>query len=186
LCLEEEKKMAHITKAIQQKKVVLDFQDKKKWTKFTPEERLRTYRKCGQPCFAKAIDATSQEILADPEKTLQFPICRVPSPKTKKCKVSAAGLLAARRRAILTKKYPKIEKQLSKIITTMGTTDKARTEMEIKKVLVNETPLPNGKHIITIVYMDGIKSSKEYTKGHILRKYGNYLSKALLKRLNSK
>lgn len=178
--------MAHITKAIQQKKVVVDLNDRKKWPKFAPEDRLKVFRKCGQPCFAKAIKASGEQILADPKKTLKFPICRVPSPKTKKCTVSASGLLAARRRAILTKKYPEIQKQTAKIITKLGTTDKARKEIQIKRVRVDETPLPNGKHLITIVYVDGFKKQVPYTKGHILRKYAKYLSKALHKRLSGK
>lgn len=176
--------MAHITKAIEQKKVVVDLNDKKKWPKFTLEDRLKVFRKCGQPCFAKAIRESGEQILADPKKALKFPVCRVPSPKTKKCTVSASGLLAARRRAILTKKYPEIQKQTAKIITKLGTTNKARKEIEIKRVRVNETPLPNGKHLITILYVDGVKKQIPYTKGHIVRKYGKYLSKALHKRLS--
>lgn len=176
--------MAHITKAIQQKKVVVDLNDKKKWPKFTPEDRLKVFRKCGQPCFAKVIRESSEQILADPKKALKFPVCRVPSPKTKKCTVSASGLLAARRRAILTKKYPEIQKQTAKIITKLGTTNKARKEIEIKRVRVNETALSNGKHLITILYVDGVKKQIPYTKGHIVKKYGKYISKALHKRLN--
>lgn len=176
--------MSHLTKAIQQKKVVVDLDDKKPWPKFTPEDRLKVFRKCGQPCFAKAITADVEQIVADPQKTLKFPICRVPAPKAKTCKVSASGLLAARRRAILTKKYPEIQKQTATLITKLGTTDKAREEIDIKRVRVNETPLPNGKHIVTIVYVDGVKKQVPYTKGHILRKYGKYLSKALHKRLS--
>lgn len=178
--------MAHIAKAIQQKKVVVDLNDRKTWPRFTPEDRLKLYRKCGQPCFAKAIRADGEQILADPKKTLKFPVCRVPSPKAKKCAVSASGLLAAQRRAILTKKYPEIKKQTAKIIAKLGTTDKARKEIEIKRVRVDETALPNGKHLITIVYVDGVKKQVPYTKGHILRKYAKYLSKALHKRLSGK
>jgi len=175
--------MSHITKAIQQKKVVVDLNDRKTWPKFTPEDRLKVYRKCGQPCFAKAIRASGEEILTNPKKTLKFPVCR---PKAKKCTVSASGLLAARRRAILTKKYPEIQKQTSTIITKLGITNKARKEIDIKRVRVNETPLSNGKHLITIVYVDGVKKDVPYTKGHILRKYGKYLSKAVHKRLSGK
>lgn len=178
--------MSHITKAIQQKKILVDLMDNKKWTRLTPEERLTIYRKCGQPCFAKAIQETGKQILANPKKALKFPVCRVPSPKTKKCKLSAAGLLAARRRAILTKKYPEIQKQTNQLIHKLGSTQKARKEIEIKRVRVNETPLSNGKHLITIVYIDGVKKQVPYTKGHILRKYAKYLSKAAHARLSGK
>lgn len=178
--------MAHITQAIRQKKVVVDFNDKKKWPRFTQDDRIKVFRKCGQPCFAKFIKQNSEEIMANPKKTLKFPVCRVPEPKTKKCKISAAGLLAASRRARLTKKYPEIQKQTTQIIKKLGTTQVARKEIEIKKVRVDETPLPNGKHTITIVYVDGVKKQVPYTKGHILRKYGKYLSKALHKRLSAK
>jgi len=178
--------MAHITKAIKEKNVVVDFNDKKKWPRFTDDERVKLYRKCGQPCFARSIKQSAEEIMADPKKTLKFPVCRVPTPKTKKCKISAAGLLAASRRARLTKKYPEIQKETSQIIKKLGTTKVARKEIEIKRVRVNETPLPDGKHTMTIVYVDGIKREVPYTKGHILRKYGKYLSKALHKRLSAK
>lgn len=178
--------MAHITKAIVQKKVVLDLKDKKNWPKFTPEDRLKVFRKCGASCFAKSINATGEEILANPKKTLQFPVCRVPAPKTRKCKVSSSGLLAARRRAILTKKYPEIKKETTQIIKKFGTTDKARKDIKIKRVRVQEIPLSNGKHVITIFYIDGVKKQVSYTKGHILRKYGKFISKALHQRLSKK
>lgn len=175
--------MSHITKAVQQKKIVMDYADKQHWPKFSPEDRLKVFRKCGQPCFAKQIKATSDEILKNP-KILKFPVCRVPTPKTHKCKVSASGLLAVNRRARLTKKYPKLVKETSKLITKLGTTNVARKEIEIQRVRVNEVPLPNGKHIITILYVDGVKKQVPYTKRHILKKYGNFLSKALIKRLS--
>lgn len=177
--------MAHIAEAIQQKKVVVDFQDRKSWPRFTPDDRLKVYRKCGAPCFAKTIRATAGQILDNPKDTLQFPVCRVPPPKTRVCKVSAAGLLAAQRRAILTKKYPEIKKQTAKLIAKLGTTDKARKEIKIQRVVVDETPLPNGKHLLTIVYTDKVKKQVPYTKGHILRKYGKYLSQAAHRRLSA-
>lgn len=177
--------MAHIVKAIQQKQALLDFTDKAHWPRFTPDDRIKIYRKCGQKCFAKPIKASGEEILANP-KILKFPICRVPPPRTRKCKISASGLLAASRRARLTKKYPDIVEATTKIIQKMGATDIALQDMEIKSVRVNETPLPNGKHLITIVYMNGVKKETPYTKRHILKKYGNYLSKALHQRLVEK
>jgi hypothetical protein len=178
--------MAKIIEAIKKKKVSIDLNDKKKWPRFTPDDRLKLYRKCGQPCFAKPIRDKPKAILANPQKTLKFPICRVPTPKSKKCKISAAGLLAANRRATLTKKYPEIRKETSKLIKKLGTTQKARKEIKIKLVRVNEKPLPNGKHIMTITYIDGVKKDVPYTKGHILRKYGKFLSKAQHKRLSTK
>lgn len=160
----------------------MDRKDKQHWPRFTPEDRLKVYRKCGQPCFAKKIDATSKEILADPAKHLKFPVCR---PDTRKCAVSASGLLAASRRARLTKKYPDIAAQMSQLINKLGTTAAAREKMEIRRVLVQETPTADGKHIITIVYADGVREQRPYTKRHILKKYGTYLSKSLHKRLSA-
>lgn len=177
--------MKHTAQAIQQGTVSLDRKDKQHWPRFTPEERLRVYRKCGQPCFAKKITATTGEILADPEKNLKFPVCRPPAPKTRKCAVSASGLLSASRRARLTKKYPDLAAQISQLIGKLGTTAAARKQMEIRRVLVQETPLPTGKHLITIVYADGVKEQRPFTKRHILKKYGTYLSKALHKRLSA-
>lgn len=176
--------MSHVTKAIQKKQVEVDYEDKEHWPRFTPEDRLKVFRKCGKPCFAKEVTASGDQILKNP-KLLKFPICRVPPPKIRKCKVSASGLLAANRRARLTKKYPKLVEQTSTLIKTLGTTGVARKEMDIQRVRVNETPLPNGKHTITIIYVDGIKKEKTYTKPYILRKYGSLLSKALHKRLSA-
>lgn len=176
--------MTHIAQAIKKKQVLLDIGDKKHWPRFTPEDRLNVFRKCGKACFAKPITASSDAILKDPA-LLKFPVCRVPAPKARKCNVSASGLLAAGRRARLTKKYPEIAKATSALIQQFGTTDVARENMEIKRVLVDETALPNGKHTITIVYVNGVKKQVPYTKRHILKKYGNYLSKALSKRLRA-
>lgn len=177
--------MAHTAQAIRLGKVSLDIKDKQHWPRFTPEDRLKIYRKCGQPCFAKRIEAKTDEILADPQKTLKFPVCRVPAPKSRKCAVSASGLLAASRRARLTKKYPDIAAQLSQLIDKFGTTATARQKMEIQRVLVKEEPMADGKHLITIVYADGFKEQRPYTKRHILKKYGTYLSKSLHKRLSA-
>ena len=176
--------MTHIAQAVKNKQVLLDLKDKQHWPQFTPEDRLKVFRKCGKSCFAKPITVSGDAILQDPT-LLKFPVCRVPAPRTRKCKVSASGLLAASRRARLTKKHPEIVKATSALIQEFGTTDVARKTMEIKRVLVDETPLPNGKHTITIVYVDGVKKQLPYTKRHILKKYGNFLSKALAKRLSA-
>jgi hypothetical protein len=176
--------MAHIAQAIQKKQVVVDYADKEHWPRFTPEDRLRLYRKCGKSCFAKPVTASAQEILANPKK-LAFPVCRVPPPKSRTCKVSASGLLAASRRARLTKKYPEILSETSELIRKLGTTNVARKEMEIRRVRVEEKPLPDGKHVLTIVYTNGVEKKVPYTKRHILKKYGDLLSKALYKRLSA-
>lgn len=176
--------MAHIAQAIKKKQVAVDFDDKEHWPRFTPDERLKVYRKCGDKCFAKPIEASGEEILTNP-KLLAFPVCRVPPPKARKCKVSSKGLLAANRRARLTKQYPNVLLETTTLMKELGTTNAARKDMEIKRVRVNETPLPNGKHLITIVYINGVKKETPYTKRHILKKYKDYLSKALLKRLGA-
>lgn len=176
--------MTHIAQAVKNKQVTLDIADKQKWPRFSPDDRIKVFRKCGKSCFAKPITESTEEILQDPT-LLKFPVCRIPAPRTRKCKVSASGLLAASRRARLTKKYPEIAQATSTLIKEFGATDVARETMDIKRVLVDETPLPDGKHTITIVYVNGVKKQLPYTKRHILKKYGNYLSKALAKRLSA-
>lgn len=173
--------MSHIAQAIRSGKVKLDLTDKQHWPRFTPDDRLKVYRKCGQPCFAKPIRAKADDIIADPKAHLKFPVCRV----ARTCAVSASGLLAASRRARLTKKHPDIVAATSQLISTFGTTAAAREKMEIRRVLVQETPRADGKHLITIVYTDGFKEQRPYTKRHILKKYGTYLSKSLHKRLSA-
>jgi hypothetical protein len=162
----------------------LDLSDKEHWPRFTDEDRLTLWRKCGLPCFAKKPNASPSEILADP-KVLKFPVCRVPPPKARKCAVSASGLLAASRRARLTKKHPDVVLSATELIARFGTTGTARKDMEVKRVLVEETPLADGKHLTTIVYANGFKEEKKYTKRHILKKFGDKLSKALHKRLSA-
>jgi len=176
----------HIDKAIKAGKIKVNYQDKAPWTRLTPEERLTIFRKCGKPCFAKPIHSGLSSILADPKKTLKFPICRVPAPKTRKCSISAAGLLAANRRARLTKKYPEIVSGTAKLIKKLGTTQKARKELVIKRVSVKEIPLPDGKHIVTVVYANDVKKvlPKAYSKRHILKTWGHLISKALHERLS--
>jgi hypothetical protein len=85
----------------------------------------------------------------------------------------------------LTKKYPEILSETSELIRKLGTTNVARKEMEIRRVRVEEKPLPDGKHVLTIVYTNGVEKKVPYTKRHILKKYGDLLSKALYKRLSA-
>ena len=178
--------MSHIAQAIRAGQVNLDLTDKQHWPRFTPEDRLKVYRKCGQPCFAKRIQAKADDILADPKAHLKFPVCRVPAPKARKCDVSSSGLLAASRRARLTKKHPDIVAATSQLISTFGTTATAREKMEIRRVLVHDaTPRVDGKLLITIVYANGFKEQRPYTKRHILKKYGTYLPKTVHKRLSA-
>lgn len=173
--------MSHIQKAIQEKKVVIDYTDKAPWSKFSPDDRLKVYRKCGEACFAKPIRASTQQIQANPT-LLKFPICR---PNARVCKISPSGLLASNRRARLTKKYPGIVRSTTKLIKTYGTTDTSLQDLEIKRVRIDETPLPTGKFMTTIVYTNGVQKSTPYTKRHILKQFGGHLSKALHKRLSS-
>lgn len=194
--------MSHIAQAIRAGQVKLDLTDKQHWPRFTPEDRLKIYGKCGQPCFAKRIQPIAKDglkgfstriqentdkIIADPKAYLKFPVCRVPAPKARKCAVSASGLLAANRRARLTKKHPDIVAATSKLIADLGTTATARENMEIRRVIVHEnaTPRADGKHLITIVYANGFKEQRPYTKRHILKKYGTFLPKTVYKRLSA-
>lgn len=177
--------MAHIRKAIQEKKVVIDYADKEKWvTRFSADDRLKVFRKCGKACFAKPIKESSRQILSNPN-VLKFPVCRVPAPRSRTCKISPSGLLAASRRARMTKKYPDIVQSTTKLIQLYGTTNTARQHMDIKRVRVDETPLANGKYMTTIVYMNDTQKKTPYTVRHILKQFGEYLPKTVYKRVSN-
>ena len=171
-----------IHKALNLKKLKIDYADNEKWTHLTPDERVQIYRKCGKPCFMKASD-NLDEILANPKKVLKFPICRVP--KSRICSISPSGLLAANRRARLTGGlYPDVLAQTEALIKEFGTTKKARSEIEVVSVKVSE-PVEIGKHMVTLVHVDKkkVELPKPLSVKVIVKRYGHLLSKPQLKKL---
>lgn len=175
--------LASIRQALKKGELKLDRKDNAPWPHFTPEDRLQTFRKCGKPCFMRASSDLS-EIMKDPKSNLKFPVCRPPAPRTRKCALSAAGLLAANRRARLTKKYPDVVQETSILIRELGTTKKAR-EQQKTIVKAGIVPLPDGKFNVKVVYEDKVKEllPKPMSKKVVLKHYAHLLPKTHLKLL---
>ena len=106
---------------------------------------------------------------------LKFPICR----KNNKCKASVAGILAARRRAILTKKYPEIVTYLTKIINERRLTKKVLQNLPIKKVHIPSTivkePLAPHYDVVVTYSNDQTHTFPQLSRHTILRKYSTFL-----------
>lgn len=164
-----------LLKKIHEQKIRLDRQDKQTWPRFSDNDRLTLYRRCGSDCFMRT-DGSPQDILANPKKALKFPVCRVPR-SNRGCAVSAAGLLAAERRARLTKKYKDVVEQTKMLIQTLGTTAVARKNMPVESVRLVKTNDPD-KFIVKLTHKGGITETlpKPLSKRSILNRYAECLS----------
>jgi hypothetical protein len=175
--------MNKILNTIKYGELKVDRQDRLEWPRFSDEDRLKLYRRCGDKCFMLAT-GTPQEILANPKKTLKFPVCRVP-PKKDKCKLSASGLLACNRRARLTKKYPQLVKETSKMIQELGITAKSRKQMNVDSVRIKTNPQDASTFIVSVVYENGIRETltKPLTVRMIKNRFNDILSPSQKKKL---
>lgn len=173
--------------AIKNGKLKVDRDDHEPWLRMTDGERLELYKKCGAPCFMK-VSTDPEAILADPSQNLKFPVCRVPRTK-RSCAVSAAGVLAANRRARLTKMYPEIVEETRQILQTLGLTKAARANMPILSIRLREVEMAVGarkkRFLITLTYQDGTREilSKPLSAKIILSRYGDALRPRQLKKM---
>lgn len=173
--------LQRIRDAIKKEQLKLDIADRAAWPDvITPDQRIKIFRKCGSACFMRPSNDLN-EIMKDPKKNLMFPICRPPAPRTRTCAVSASGLLAASRRARLTKKHPDVVAETQELIKQFGTTDKARKQKVIKRVRI--APLLDGKFGVTILYEDKVKEvlPTPLSKRVVLKRYAQFLSKPNMK-----
>lgn len=170
-------KLEEIKKAIRDKKVRVDLSDVGTWASVTPEERIRILRKCGEHCFMRSL-GTLEEKLADPKANLKFPICR-PTNRSRSCAISASGLLAASRRARLTRKYPDVVKQVQTLIKELGATKKARKEeVAIHTIKIKSSIIDPNKFDVILVYVNKAedKLSRPLTAKTIIKKYSEFLT----------
>lgn len=170
--------LKEIKQALAAKKLAVDYTDKAPWPGVTPEERLRIYRKCGSKCFMRPSEDANL-IFANPKKHLMFPICRPPAPRARKCSISAAGLIAANRRARLSK-FPDVIEETKVLIDQLGTTKKARKEVVgISRVKV----VPEGdKFVVTVTYANKVKElTKPLSRKVVLKRFQEHLKPAALK-----
>lgn len=166
-------KVKEIRNAIKTKKLQVDLDDTKKWT-ITPDERKTLFETCGEPCFMRTFGNIDDK-LSEPKKNLKFPICR---PNRSPCAISASGIRAAYRRAILSG-YPDVVNQTKSLISQYGITKKARVEnIPIKNIKLKKSPLYNNKFDIFILYENNTQDRipKPLTAKTILKKYGKFLS----------
>lgn len=146
----------------------LDRSDNASWPSLSAEERKNLVDACGKECF----------IVDSPE--LKFPVCR----PNGGCTVSAAGVRAARRRAILTRgtvgdRYQKVVSATDAYIRRHRLTLSLR-HGEITRVSLRVRPVLG----VSLRYSDGtVEPFRPLTKRTILRLYGSLLTPEQKKRL---
>lgn len=159
-----------IIRKIKTNELNIDSMDTMKWDHLTGKDRMELYKKCGRECFMRPA-SDEKEIETNPQKALKFPICR-----KNNCTVSASGVLAANRRARLTRKYPDVVDQTARLIKELGLTKKARQETAVVK---NVRLTPDGnKFAVQVIYTNGSNESltRPMTAPSILKKYWNVLT----------
>jgi hypothetical protein len=116
------------------------------------QQRIQLYKKCPTCILVPPKGKQSQ---TDP-KNYKFPICTKLSKSNNQCQFNCTGLLAASRRARLTKKYPKVLSLTTKLLKNWECTKKAvlqkqkqsikkkksmkRKKTPMKKILKNKKP----------------------------------------------
>lgn len=93
------------------------------------EQRIAMYKKCRE-CIL--VPPKPGDDLMDPDN-YKFPICTKLSKTGGKCQFNCKGIVAANRRARLTKKYPKVEELTRLLIERWQCTKKAVKEAQAKK-----------------------------------------------------
>jgi hypothetical protein len=169
---------SRIMDAISAGRLKVDRNDKEKWTELDASDRLSIYRRCGADCFMKPSE-DKDEILANPTKALKFPVCRVPRSK-KACALSASGLLAANRRARLSRQHPDVVEATRELIDTLGTTNAAREKIPVRTVRLTQMITDKGRPAfhVTVVYEDGVREilTKPLSPNLVLKRFQHVLS----------
>jgi len=107
-----------------------------KWDTNEPkkEERIQLYQKCPTCILVPPIQNENKQ---DP-KNYKFPICTKLQKSDNKCQMNCKGVLAANRRARLTKIYPKVVQLTSQLLNKYTCTKKAQTQ-KLKKEKLKDT-----------------------------------------------
>ena len=175
--------LKRIRDAIENGELRLDREDILPWTGLSGPERLVLYGKCKDNCFMRPT-SDKEEMISNPKKTLKFPICRVPR-SSRQCAISASGLLAANRRARLTKKWDDVVEETAILIKELGMTKKARSEMPVVMIrLVADKEKP-GYFKVTITREDGSRETLEKSlSGRVIHKrYSHILKPSQVKKI---
>lgn len=113
----------------------------------TRQERIDLYKKC-PTCIL--VPPTSTQDKTDP-MNYKFPICTKLDKTKGQCQFNCNGVVAANRRARLTKKYPKVVNLTKKLIAEWGCTKKAveekkkKAQAAVRKPVRKVTPSPLKK-----------------------------------------
>jgi hypothetical protein len=110
------------------------------------EERIQMYQKCPKCILVppKAGDDRSDV------GNYKFPVCTKLGKTKGKCQFNCTGILAANRRARLTKMYPKVVALTSKLIEKWQCTKKAEMEAGKKKIVKRKPLQPKKKPKVVI------------------------------------
>lgn len=119
---------------------------KVRWEMDEPKgvERINLYKKC-PTCIL--VPPKSGDDLTDPSN-YKFPVCTKLSKSRGQCQFNCTGVLAANRRARLTKKYPKVVALTSKLIEKWQCTKKAEKEAALAKPK-RKTLKPKKKTVVS-------------------------------------
>jgi len=171
----------------------LDRTDTKPWDhRFSSKDRLALRNQCGDNCFVMApLTTDAQKLSKNASKYLKFPVCRVPSSSSTttsaKCTLSPSGILAANRRARLTRgsvsdKYDAVVESTSKYINEHHITLRSKQTWPIQKVTLYTKPTL----AVSIVYANGETEPKRPLSARtIQRTYGKFLTPSQRQKLAS-
>lgn len=108
-----------------------------KWAVNEPKgaQRIKLNKVCPKCILVKPKPSAPKTVKQDP-KNYKFPVCSKLTKNSKSCKLNCTGVLAANRRARLTKKYPDVQKLTGELLQKFKCT-KASVERE-KKALVKK------------------------------------------------
>lgn len=102
----------------------------------TKEQRITMFRKCPK-CIL--VPPKPGDDLSD-ASNYKFPVCTKLGKTKGKCQFNCSGMIAANRRARLTKMYPKVVDLTAKLLNKWQCTKKAEKEAMTKKVALKPKP----------------------------------------------
>lgn len=102
----------------------------------TKEQRITMFRKCPK-CIL--VPPKPGDDLSD-ASNYKFPVCTKLGKTKGKCQFNCSGMIAANRRARLTKMYPQVVDLTAKLINKWQCTKKAEKEAMTKKVALKPKP----------------------------------------------
>lgn len=116
-----------------------------KWGQTEPKgmERIQLNKVCPK-CILIKPTTTQKTTEKNNPKNYKFPICSKLS-KNKSCQLNCTGLLAANRRARLTKIYPKVQKLTGQLLQKFKCT-KASIDRDRKKLLEKQKKIGEKKN----------------------------------------